>query len=276
MTRTILSLTTIPPRLPDIGPTLASLVAQDADAEAVELWIPASYQRFGDDFSVPEMPDGVTLRRCGADHGPATKVLPAAQSYAGQDVQIVYCDDDVIYHPDWLGSLIAASESHPGHCIAEAGLPVARIAGGTWDNGRLPKPETRRKDARYRAKRIGSLGKWKPAGLLGGGYVDIAEGHGGVLIRPEFLPPAAFDIPEAFRLVDDVWLSGQMAVNGVPIWFNRLDGPHKRLDITALAERDGLKDITDPGLERHRLNKACAEYFRQTYGIWGGPGGEGA
>lgn len=275
MTRIIVSLTTIPPRLPEIAPTLMSLLAQRQRPDAVELWIPRTYRRFGEAFTIPSLPDGITLRRCDEDFGPATKVLPAMRAYGGQDVRIAYCDDDILYREDWLASLIASSDQRPGHCIVEAGLPIARIAGGRWKNGRLPKPGSRPKGPAYRAKRLASLGAWKPAGPRGGGYVDIAEGFGGVLIRPEFFPEAVFDVPDAYRLVDDVWLSGHMAVNDVPIWFNRLDTPQLRFEVTELGDRHGLKDITTPGQERHKLDRACAEYFRATYGIWGGPDGAG-
>jgi hypothetical protein len=49
------------------------------------------------------------------------------------------------------------------------------------------------------------------------GYVDILQGLGGAVVRPEFFDDAAYDIPEVIWAVDDVWLSGILAKNGVPI-----------------------------------------------------------
>jgi hypothetical protein len=54
---------------------------------------------------------------------------------------------------------------------------------------------------------------------------------------------AAFDIPDLLWTVDDIWLSGQLAVNGVPI-----------------------RKITD----HEQANRACIRHFQREYGIWSG------
>ncbi len=89
--RHIISLTAIPPRFADLGLTLHSLLRQKSRPEAVELWIPHSYRRFPQwGGGLPDVPEGVTLRRVDVDYGPATKVLPALRERRGQAVEILY------------------------------------------------------------------------------------------------------------------------------------------------------------------------------------------
>ena len=77
----IISLTSIPPRFGGLGPALGSLADQGADA--VWLWIPHTYDRFPDwDGTLPDVPAGITIRRCETDHGPATKSIPALKQLA--------------------------------------------------------------------------------------------------------------------------------------------------------------------------------------------------
>ena len=44
------------------------------------------------------------------DLGPATKVLPAVEEYAQEDVAVIFCDDDKIYDPNWAARLINAAQ----------------------------------------------------------------------------------------------------------------------------------------------------------------------
>jgi hypothetical protein len=73
MTQLIISLTSIPPRFPYLQETLASLVNQQADVAAVNIYIPKKYRRF--EFSSEQVPSflpGVNVRLVDTDYGPAT------------------------------------------------------------------------------------------------------------------------------------------------------------------------------------------------------------
>lgn len=100
MAERIISLTSVPPRLPFIGPVLQSLLRQGADR--VVLALPRHWSRFGDAPANFEVPHGVELLSC-SDLGPATKVLPVRAAYPQAD--IIYCDDDCIYGAGWLAQL---------------------------------------------------------------------------------------------------------------------------------------------------------------------------
>lgn len=264
MARNIISLTTIPPRMDKIEPTLRSLVSQTADIDAIILWIPESYRRpeFSD-FELPKVPEGVEIRRCGLDYGPATKVLPAVEAFKGQDVRILYCDDDRLFHPEWAANMLRESDLHPAECIAEVGEVVE-----------LTVRKAFRPSNTYRVLRIATLGLYgyfyrKKNRALDPGYgrVDICKGYGGVLVRPEFFTDAVFDIPELLWTVDDFWLSGQLALNGVPIRkFTRSENSEK----TNLADVSALADYVYLDHDRHDANLACIRYFQETYGIWKG------
>lgn len=108
----IVSLTAIPPRFNELMPTLLSLKAQKhVNIREIRLDLPKSYRRFPFDpaTDLPDLPDWVTLHLHDQDYGPATKILPAAQAYAGQDVLLFFCDDDQQYEPDLLYKLGTAA-----------------------------------------------------------------------------------------------------------------------------------------------------------------------
>ena len=97
------------------------------------------------------------------------------------------------------------------------------------------------------------------------GRVDICKGYGGVLVRPHFFDRAAFDIPDLLWTVDDIWLSGRLALAGVPIWkVANADDAVK----TDLADVDALVDYVYADHRREQANVACIRYFQETYGIW--------
>lgn len=100
---------------------------------------------------------------------------------------------------------------------------------------------------------------------LRSGYVDIVLGYGGVLIRPDFFDDDAYDIPWELRSVDDVWLSGMMGKNGVPIW---LDAGHRHIPAAEADLHDPLHAATHAGMGRHDANRRCIDYMRDRYGIW--------
>lgn len=270
MTQLIISLTSIPPRFPYLQETLASLVNQQAEVAAVNIYIPRKYRRF--DFSpeqVPSFIQGVNVRLVDTDYGPATKVLPAVREYRGQDVRILFCDDDKVYDPQWAQRFVECSDRHPDCCIVEEGGDVSNYSNHNFSGARQPRSGRITKDLGYRAKRALSLGTWKPRKNVGSGFVDMLEGWGGVLVRPEFFTDAAFDIPDILWMVDDIWLSGQLAVNGVPIWLNGEDKIRTKGSANEVKEA-ALRKLVQDGYGRTEANQACVDYFREKHRIWGG------
>lgn len=264
--RTVITLSSIPPRFARLRPTLNSLVRQSAPVEAIRLYIPEHYRRFPDwDGTLPDVPEGIEIVRTDSDPGPATKILPALRDYAGQPVDILFCDDDRIYDRDWVARFQAMRRAHPGCALVEAGANIHDIALSSRRHDRLPRAAKPRRDGAYRLKRILSLALWKPDRFASSGYVDILAGYGGVMVRPDFFSPQVFDIPETLWTVDDPWLSGNLELNGIPIWLNAAGSLSVERRV---AKRDALLKFSLDGAGRGTANCACIDWYRAHHGIW--------
>lgn len=273
MSKLIISLTTIPPRFKNVCECLESLLDQTADIDSVNLYIPKVYRRFDSALlCLPQLPKGVNLCLVDKDLGPATKILPACRDYRGQDVFILYCDDDKIYDREWAQRFLNEAKVHPGCAICERGAHLSHphyANNYNWTSLRSPQAVPIKRGLKYRAKRIFSLGKWRSPKWVKSGYVDILEGWGGVMVRPEFFDDSAWEIPDVLWTVDDVWLSGCLEVKEVPIWLNA----HTRViinDTSDEVEHAALRNFSYKGYGRKDANKKCISYFRQNHGIWGG------
>ncbi|AXC49823.1 glycosyltransferase family 2 protein [Paracoccus suum] len=271
MSAVVISLTTIPPRLPLIAETLHDLLAQTARIDEIRLYLPRKHRRFPlCEAQIPQLPKGVRLCLIDEDWGPATKVLPAARELRGQDVELIFCDDDQRYAPDWAAHFLAARADHPRACLVGLGYDLEHRPRGlryfpAREGGPLPRARRIEKGLGYRVRRALSLGRWRPRHYTASGYVDILQGYRGAMIRPDFLPETAWDIPDVLWTVDDPWLSGQMLANGVPIWL--VAGcPGGRE--TAAARTEGLRQMIYQDHGRREADSLAIEYFRHHYGLW--------
>jgi hypothetical protein len=278
VTQLIVSLSSIPPRFGLIAPTLHSLLAQNTRADRVLLFIPRSYPRFPDwDGTLPAVPDGVEICRCDVDYGPATKVLAAVRMFRGQDCRILFCDDDRIYDRKLTSRTLRQAALHPGCCIAENGYHTERITGVPGQRDLQPRARRRwrildvefqlrflwqdlragpaRRTLREPARRV----NWRS------GHIDILEGSGGVLVQPDFFDDDAFDIPAELRSVDDVWLSGMMAKNGVPIW---LQANIYEQGFSDAEPHAPLSLSVNEGVTQDTANRRAVAYMQDRYGIW--------
>ena len=280
--RQIITLSTIPPRFGAVGQTLQSLVLQRSRPEAIELYIPQTYRRFPQwGGGLPEVPEGVRIVRVAEDLGPATKILPAAKSYRGQDVDLVYVDDDHFYAPDWAESFRKVRKAYPDAAICAAATTVSRMGRNWRAEGPLPRavmaPDYRHQLG-FQARRLfGAIGGSVVTGpkllapfrkLDRSGYADIAEGYAGVAVRPGFLDDQAFVIPAVIWAVDDVWISGHLARRGIPIWADK--GLNHARAVLPLSRMQPLYSAVIDGADRPAANLACVDHLRATYGIWGG------
>lgn len=226
-----ISLTSIPPRYTRLGPVLESLLAQRPAPAQVILALPARHARF-DPAPVPPLPGGITLLRVARDEGPATKVLPAARLLAAGGLRLIYCDDDWVAPTGWAARLLAAGGERVA--VAGAGFDLQRLK---RRSGRGPAP----------------------------GFADIAQGYAGVSIRPEWLSGPGCSPPATAWPVDDVWLSGQLARQGIAIRLQRAARHGLRL---AYQDPHALQDAVIGGRARHAANLACADELTARYGLW--------
>lgn len=195
----VVSLTTIPSRLPFIAPTIKSLLRQNPAPARIILNLPAVCLREGAPYVVPDFLKGLSaleIHTC-PDLGPATKLLPSlVRLPASQPVMVV--DDDRIYHPSVLGDLLAHSRAMPGAALGLSGwnAPPDLTDRPTtlWSNLMMLAP------APVRARRLRRAVQ-----------VDILQGFSAYLVRPDQFDLAALTrydgAPAAARLVDDVWIA---------------------------------------------------------------------
>jgi len=265
----IISLSSTPARFAKIGPTLETLAAQCADM--VCLYVPQDYRRFPDwDGTLPDVPGGVKIRRCAKDLGPATKILPAAKEFAGQDVDLLYADDDQIYADGWARSFLTLQDQHPGAVICQSG----------WDvDGASIRDLQPRAVRRWRITDIEFQLRYLWQDFVKGrsqiaparrvfkrsGYVDVAEGRCGVLVSPDMFDTSFYDIPKALWAVDDVWLSGKLAAKGIALWCEA--GFYDPRESEAEAYAPLVKSVID-GADRDAANSNGVEHFQKTHGIW--------
>jgi len=259
----IISLTTIPPRFGAVLPTLKSLLEQSIKAEKIYLNIPKQYRRFSGEYTKPVLNmDGITINYCDYDYGPATKILPILKNYSS-DKKIIYCDDDIIYHHKWSENIINTSIKYPNDCICARGqyLELFRLRQKYLNNSDnifinlINKQKYRRRKKEF----------YKQLGLRNDQPVDIAAGYGGVLINPRFFRSDVFDIPEILWTVDDIWLSGQLATNGIRI---RLSEPDVHLDFGNASKINPLTKFIYRNHSRDLADMECVRYFSEKYNIW--------
>ncbi|SFR32341.1 hypothetical protein SAMN04488005_0292 [Yoonia tamlensis] len=276
----IVSLSTIPPRFSDLQPALEGLLRQTAPVDEIRLYIPKAYRRFPDwDGQLPDVPKGINIIQPEEDIGPATKALFAARELAGTDADLIYCDDDRIYHPRWIEQMIAARGPRSDIAVTTSALGQAHRAGILAPSRHGP-PPVRARFTDFTQAHMWALLKRKLRQLLTGhivpkpngllryakpGFVHVAEGFGAVLVKPDFFDETMFDIPPVLWSVDDIWLSGHLERKGIGILcasgfaIPPTTGAH---DQAALAS-----NVFD-GADRSEANAACVKYMQETYGIW--------
>lgn len=219
------------------------------------------------------MPEGVTIVRTEEDLGPASKVLFAAREQRANRAQILFCDDDRIFPRTWADDLFAAQEARANECVALTGKVISLRDGKPGPFA--PKAvRASRRSIKLRAQRVhdkitSKLGMhWLRPQLrpvIRSGYADILQGLGGAVVRPEFFEDSAYTIPDVVWAVDDVWLSGMLAVKGIPIWLPaglELPGTTKAHGV------DSLLKATIEGVNRTEANRRCVAYMQQHYKIW--------
>jgi hypothetical protein len=270
----IISLTSIPPRFDHIGPTLDTLLRQREPVDEIHLYIPRTYRRFPDyDGRLPRVPAGITIKRVDEDFGPASKILHAVRAFRGRpETEILFCDDDRLYAPDWAGVFFAARKQAPDAAIA----PISYDADMLFESRQANRPMPR---ARHRTRITHvsfqlQLLAWTIGKALGRnvegpsrkfikapGYRDIFQGYGGVLVRPGFFDDDVFDIPPVMWAVDDIWLSGMLAKAGTPIWAPaNITGPR----LAKAHEAAPLYAAVLDGADRSTADWTCFRHMQQT------------
>ncbi len=226
--RVVVSLTTLPSRIRDLGPTLESILAQRRPPERVYVNLPAR-ARSGREY--PEISDlwwasdpRVTVNRdVPEDHGSVMKLYPTLLRENDPDTNVVTLDDDVTLAPDTLGALLEAAAANPG----------AVVGGSGWSFG-----------AHFAVLYVRSPRRPRRVSLLEGHHV-ILYPRGAFAQAPHDLVDYRGAPLPAARRMDDVWIAGHLAARGVPLLAVRLPAVTGRRAVSkrdAISQAHGLPD----------------------------------
>ena len=189
--RVIATLSTIPSRIGRIQPMIESLLRQSYQIEKVEVNVPYWCVRTEQPYEVPDWLTsiiGVEVHRT-EDYGAITKIAPTLIRHDKEDVYIWSVDDDFVYHPTHLETIMKGVD----------GQNIVCLHGGIWTQH----------------------------GFSGGRHfannVDIVEGFFGIVYPPnciheDFLPyiektSANWDN----RKSDDIIISNYFALHKMPM-----------------------------------------------------------
>ena len=198
--RIIASLSTVPERIGNLGPTVRSLLRQTRPPDEIVLAIPEFSLREQRSYEVPEYVSRlprVRILHCRRDWGPATKFIPIVREElaAGRgDTLIVVVDDDRVYPRDALETYLHYNEQLPDAALCFRGAAMPRSL--DWRDARMI--------------RASELRQPQSAAVM--------TGCGSYLIQPRFFDESLWDYsnaPNGAFYMDDIWISGWLSRKGV-------------------------------------------------------------
>jgi hypothetical protein len=198
--RVIASLSTVPDRIGNLGPTIRSLLKQTRPPDEIVLAIPEFSVRERRPYVVPKyilrLPR-VRILHCPEDWGPATKFIGAIQDElaAGREnTLIMVVDDDRLYPRDALETYLYYSEQLPNAALCFRGAAMPSTL--DWDD----------------AKMIYGRNLREPR------PVAVITGCGSYIVRPRFFDQSLWDYsgaPSVAFYIDDIWISAWLSRRGV-------------------------------------------------------------
>jgi len=191
----VVSLTTIPERVPRVIYTVESLLRQTLQPDRLILWLDVTLRNKFLGLLQKQTRRGLEIRLV-EDIGPHGKLIHALKEFP--ESRIVTADDDALYPKFWLAELLAAHE-------------------------REPRAITCHRAHRMLTDRTGKLLPYRQWGWLAQGYMGpslwlFPTGVGGVLYPPGSLSPEVFNHDVFQRIcpkADDIWLKAMSLLNNV-------------------------------------------------------------
>ncbi|HSC87925.1 MAG TPA: glycosyltransferase, partial [Polyangiaceae bacterium] len=238
----VVSLTTIAPRLYDIGTTIESLLHQTLKPDRIVLWldqtkvspsdVPLSLQK--------QMERGLTIRFV-EDIGSHTKLVPALREFP--NAVVITVDDDVLYPQHLLELLHRAYQADRSkiYCTRARHISVLKT-----------------RDFHYTKDWPNLLEEVEGLNVL-------PLGVGGVLYPPGILDAEVFDLAEQKRLApkaDDIWFKAMSLKKGVVC--KRIAVPSQFFPVRPFSQEVSLHHANVHGRENERQIMACFQH----YGCW--------
>ncbi len=198
--RIIASVSTVPERIGNLGPTIRSLLRQTRPPDEIVLAIPEFSIREQRPYVVPEQVSRwprLRVLHCRRDWGPATKFIPIVREElaAGRgNTLIMVVDDDRIYPRDALETYLHYNKQLPDAALCFRGAAMPRDL--DWRHAKMI--------------RASELRQPQPAAVI--------TGCGSYLIQPRFFDESLWDYSQAPKgafYMDDIWISGCLARRNV-------------------------------------------------------------
>jgi len=212
--RVVVTFTTLPDRYTFLQNSVKSILNQTLHVDAIYAAIPKRCTRLNKEYPpVPkEITDICTVIVPDVDYGPITKIYGGLIAEADPETIIISCDDDVIYHPEFIQTIVECSKKSPNAAICGTGAIISR---GLY----LVSINTTLSQFRWWNWLIGF-----DLDRDNGRDVDVIFGVAGVLYRRKFFPSNDNLEKELFSLSlnndalfhnDDIVISGFLSKNGI-------------------------------------------------------------
>lgn len=206
----VISLSVLPSRFKGILPTLNSLTDQTILPEKIIINLPRFFKRDKTDYVIPKFVSShplVEINWIEEDMGPATKLLPTITYFEEEpDRLIIVVDDDQIYPKDLVANYIQNEKQLPNAAMTLSGWTVP----DTFDHG----------DKRQLYS--GIVRFYRPDNSVNkASQVDCLQGAASFAVKPRFFTKNVYDFQNAPReafFVDDIWLSGNLALTKTPVY----------------------------------------------------------
>ena len=244
--RVIASLSTVPDRINNLGPTIRSLLEQTRPPDEIVLAIPEFSVREQRSYVVPKYISRLPRMRilhCPEDWGPATKFIGAIRDElaAGREnTLIMVVDDDRLYPRDALETYLYYSEQLPNAALCFRGAAMPSTL--DWDDARM----IYAKDVR----------EPRP--------VAVITGCGSYLVQPRFFDQSLWDYskaPSVAFYIDDIWISAWLSRRGVKRYV--IPASARMRSVSRQRRTVSLNKI--PG--RQKLNNETIAFFRDAWDI---------
>ncbi len=244
--RVIASLSTVPDRIGNLGPTIRSLLKQTRPPDEIVLAIPEFSEREQRPYIVPKyisrLPR-VRILHCAEDWGPATKFIGAIQDELAaerENTLIMVVDDDRLYPRDALETYLYYSEQLPNAALCFRGAAMPSTL--DWDDAKM-----------IYAK---DLREPRP--------VAVITGCGSYLVQPRFFDQSLWDYsaaPSVAFYIDDIWISAWLSRRGVKRYV--IPASARMRSVSRQRRTVSLNKI--PG--RQKLNNETIAFFRDAWDI---------
>jgi len=246
--RVIASLSTVPERIGNLGPTIRSLLKQTRPPDEIVLAVPEFSIREQRPYAVPKYISRCPRLRvlhCSKDWGPATKFIPVVQEELAAEranTLILVVDDDRVYPRDALETYLYYSEQLPEAALCFRGAAMPRSL--DWRDAKMIYANELREPRR----------------------AAVITGCGSYLIQPRFFDESLWDYSRAPRgafYMDDIWISGCLNRRDV----KRYVVPASAMMRTVLRQHRTLSLHDVPNGRQHNNNETIA-FFGDTWDIF--------